>query len=105
QPWIFGSGKLRAIVGGSRLVSGITGELLDATLDVLPDDTVDNLHFARKAGGAFIAYSRQPSGIGALRRAWPLVVSRHAPGLSFSMGCGSADTVSAAHDRARQDMA
>lgn len=105
QSWVFGSGKLRAIVGGSRLVSGITGELLEKTLEALPDAAAKDIQFARRAGGALIACARKESSIMALERVWPLIVTRYAPGLSFSMGHGSGDSVGAAYTRARIDMA
>lgn len=104
QSWVFGSGKLRAIVGGSRLVSGITGELLRETLDALPDEVASDIRFARRAGGAFIAYARKTSSIVTLQRIWPLMVGRYAPGLSFSMGRGEGGSVKAAHAHARADM-
>lgn len=59
QRWVFGSGKLRAIVGGSQLVSGITGELLDATRKALPEAGDHRIQFARKAGGLSIALSKE----------------------------------------------
>ena len=104
QRWIFGSGKLRAIAGGSKLVSGITDELLEATLEALPVEVEDQLAFARQAGGVFIALSENEQAVAVLRRTWPLLVSRYAPGLSFSMGYAQAETVKAAMDNARADI-
>lgn len=104
QRWIFGSGKLRAIIGGSRLVSGITDELLERILDVLPDEAGDRIEFARQAGGVFTALSEDEAALGELRRVWPLMVTRYAPGLSFGTGYGYGATVTAAMDKARADI-
>jgi len=104
QRWIFGSGKLRAIVGGSKLVSGITDELLERTLDALPDEAGDRIEFARQAGGVFTALSEDETALAELRRVWPLMVTRYTPGLSFGIGYGCGDTVKAAMDAARADI-
>ena len=104
QRWVFGSGKLRAIVGGSQLVSGITEELLDHTLDALSQAHDDQIQFARKAGGVFIALAENPEALNSLRKVWPLMVARYAPGLSFSTGFGHADTVGKAITKARENI-
>lgn len=105
QSWIFGSGKLRAIVGGSRLVAGITDELIQATLNALPEDkSKAQIKFARCAGGALIALSEDKSALDELRRIWPLMVTRYAPGLSFSTGYAQAESVKKAIDQARADI-
>ena len=85
QSWVFGSGRLRHIVGGSRIISGLTSELLDSVLEGLALNPQRDVQFSRRAGGAFYAFSQQPEALARLAECWPLFVERYAPGLSFSM--------------------
>ena len=104
QAWVFGSGRLRHIVGGSRIISGLTSELLDAVLDGLGLEPERDVQFSRRAGGAFYAFSRQPEALAQLAECWPVFVERYAPGLSFSMGAGEGDSAMAAFSSARADL-
>lgn len=104
QSWVFGSGRLRHIVGGSRIISGLTAELLDSVLHGLGMEAERDVRFSRRAGGAFYAFSQKPDALADLAKCWPLFVERYAPGLSFSMGTGEAETAMGAFSSARADL-
>lgn len=104
QSWVFGSGRLRHIVGGSRLVSGLTDELLDAVLVGLGLEAERDLSFSRRAGGAFYAFAEDRAVIAQLAQYWPLFVSRYAPGLGFSMGAGDGNDPASAFVAARSSL-
>ncbi|MDT8438125.1 MAG: hypothetical protein RQ729_03815 [Wenzhouxiangellaceae bacterium] len=101
QSWVFGSGRLRHIVGGSRLVSGLTDELLDSVLAGLGLEAGRDMLFPRRGGGAFYAFSEDAEAIERLAQCWPLFVARYAPGLGFSLGRGEGDGPRAAFVAAR----
>lgn len=104
QAWVFGSGRLRHIVGGSRIISGLTSELLDVVLDRLGLQPERDVVFSRRAGGAFYAFSRQPEALNQLAECWPVFVERYAPGLSFSLGAGEGESAMEAFAAARVDL-
>lgn len=106
QSYILDSGKLRDLVGASELVDMLCGTLLDDALMAcglaeateVEDETVigDSIAFARKAGGAFYAFSGDQESIGRLAALWPLAVQQHAPGLAFDQARGKGQDAYAA---------
>ena len=90
QAYILDSGKLRDMVGASRLVERLVGEPLDRVLSALEMNEGD-IRFSRRAGGAFMAFLDDRDKARALRDAWSLIVPRYAPGLEFVMALVAAD--------------
>lgn len=79
QRFLFGSGRLRDMLGGSELLDYLCadGGLLDQTLarlELTPD-------VVRKAGGAFYLLFRAPDEAERLRAAWRLACSQWLPGV------------------------
>jgi hypothetical protein len=113
QSFILDSGKLRDLVGASELVDMLCEELLDDALEAsglkpspadMDEAALGNrIVFARKAGGAFYAFSGSESSIERLAAVWPLVVQQHAPGLAFDQGRGQGGSAYTAYRSARED--
>ena len=100
QEYLFASGRLRDIVGGSELVESLTGELLDDILEVAQAQEV--ITFSRRAGGAIYALSEDPGSLRRFSDLWLLAVQQHAPGLRFETGRGEGATPLQAFDAARK---
>ena len=80
QAFIFATGKLREMVGASEIVEELCQGLLDRSLRALTPDKHEILYQA--AGGARIQFHDDASA-DTFMRYWPLIVSRHAPGLGL----------------------
>lgn len=104
QAWLFASGRLRDIVGGSELLENLTGPLLDDALRALGLVENDNIHFSRRAGGSLYAFSENAEDLRDFLALWSLVVQQHAPGLAFDSGLGSGTTPRKAFDDARNGL-
>ncbi|SFM56123.1 hypothetical protein SAMN05421721_1104 [Ectothiorhodospira mobilis] len=102
QGYLFSSGRLRDIVGGSELVESLTGELLDDVLEAMQER--EAITFSRRAGGAIYALSEEPGPLRRLADLWALAVQQHAPGLRFETGSGTGQTPLEAFDAARNEM-
>lgn len=90
QAYILDSGKLRDMVGASRLVDRLVGAPLSRAMSELGIEETD-MRFSRRAGGAFMAFLDDRDKARALRDAWSLIVPRYAPGLEFVMALVAAD--------------
>lgn len=102
QSYLFASGRLRDMVGGSELIESLTGELLDGVLRAL--DEKDSIDFSRRAGGAIYAFSLEEKPLERLRDLFTLAVQQYAPGLRFETGWGTGGSPLAAFGNARTDM-
>ncbi|MFP4147438.1 MAG: Cas10/Cmr2 second palm domain-containing protein [Halorhodospira sp.] len=102
QEYLFASGRLRDIIGGSELVESLTGELLDDVLEAA--QVGEAITFSRRAGGAIYALSEREEAIHRLRDLCSLAVQQHAPGLRFESATGKGDTPLAAFDEARREL-
>lgn len=100
QSYLFGSGRLRDVIGASELIDALTDELLDGVRDALALSD-DRLWFTRRAGGAFYAFSEDAAAIAGLRDLYTLAVQHYAPGLAYDLGAGQGDTALEAFDAAR----
>lgn len=84
QRYIFGSGRLRQVIGASDLVAGIArsdGE--DMLSPVFEAVGIENPVMSRRAGAAFCAHADEEA-LARFRRLWRLVVGVAYPGLEFS---------------------
>lgn len=84
QRYIFGSGRLRQVIGASDLVAGIArsdGE--DMLSPVFEAVGIENPVMSRRAGAAFCAHADEEA-LTRFRRLWRLVVGVAYPGLEFS---------------------
>lgn len=99
QKYILETGRLADLIGASDLIADLVqsggGDLLDEVL-VSFGIRVDDLSFARRAGGSFCVLSKDKAALLRLRSFWRLVVMHRAPGLQFS----DIDIVSAANEMA-----
>lgn len=101
QRWLFSSGKLRDIVGGSDLVSRIAttgapdmlalaiqecGLAISESVD--PHSAKDHISLSRRAGGAFYAHCSSRETLIALRRAFLRQFLVALPGLEYQDGLG-----------------
>ena len=85
QRYIFGSGRLRQVIGASDLIAGIArsdGE--DVLEPVLAAAGVKEPRMSRRAGASFCAHGNSPQELARLRRLWRIVVGVSYPGLEFS---------------------
>lgn len=83
QQYLMAGGKLADMVAASELVEQLTGELLDEILKVLDLKENTNIHFSRRAGGAFFAFLDERERAEALRDLMAVAVPQMAPGLGF----------------------
>ncbi|MBL9139560.1 MAG: hypothetical protein JNK85_27070 [Verrucomicrobiales bacterium] len=106
QAFILRSPRLRRMIGASELIDQITGNLLGQTLSSLAlIEGQDYRVFNAVAGGVRLLFTRR---LDAERfvAVWPLLVTRHAPGLEIVQGLatlapgGTIDTVIEAAERA-----
>ena len=84
QRYIFGSGRLRQVIGASDLVAGVArsdGE--DMLSPVFEAVGIENPVLSRRAGAAFCAHADEEA-LARFRRLWRLVVGVAYPGLEFS---------------------
>jgi len=88
QGYVLGSGKLKEMVGASRLVDVLVGEPLDCALETLGLKEDENIRFSRRAGGAFMAFVENAAAARRLQDVWSLVVPQYAPGLEFVLATG-----------------
>ena len=84
QRYIFGSGRLRQVIGASDLIAGIARsdgkDVLKPVLDAV--DLCDPV-MSRRAGAAFCAHANSEK-LSRFRRLWRIVVGVRYPGLEFS---------------------
>ncbi|WP_019627862.1 hypothetical protein [Thioalkalivibrio sp. AKL10] len=92
QAWLFASGRLRDIVGGSELLESLTGPLLDDALRALDLSENDTIHFSRRAGGSLYAFARDGEHLRDFLALWSLLVQQRAPGLAFDSSLGHGNT-------------
>ncbi|MDH5731838.1 MAG: hypothetical protein OEZ58_22880, partial [Gammaproteobacteria bacterium] len=99
QSYIFESGKLKDVIGGSELVEALVHQHLDTALNSIDEQGKAGLRFVRRAGGAFTLLSDERSDIEDLQSLWSILVPSLAPGLEFIhvMGEGE-DDLSAVED-------
>lgn len=98
QRYIFDSGRLRALIGASDLVSDLTrsrkengaADFIDKVLAALDITTAKDgrqpgeLSFSRRSGGAFLAHADDAETLCRLRSLWRLTVGLQCPGLEIS---------------------
>lgn len=106
QPFIFASGRLRDVIGGSELIDLLTNEqsdsnLIDAVLQT--SGTKHLIEFSRRAGGAFYAFSQDAAAIDRFAALWILAVQHWAPGLGFVLGRGVGANMPDAFAQAQAD--
>jgi len=87
QQYILETGKLKDMVGASRLVDELcqfsgSSDLLQKVLDAIPL-AATKVRFLRRAGGAFILLLDKKEDAIALQNLWTLVVTHYAPGLEW----------------------
>lgn len=87
QQYILESGKLKDMVGASRLVDELcqfsgSDDLLQKVIVALSLN-VAKVQFLRRAGGAFIALLSNKEDAAALQNLWTLVVTHYSPGLEW----------------------
>ncbi|NTU74152.1 hypothetical protein HGB07_08500 [Candidatus Roizmanbacteria bacterium] len=87
QQYILETGKLKDMVGASRLVDELcqfsgSDDLLQKVIDALSLD-VAKVRFLRRAGGAFIALLSNKEDAIALQNLWTLLISHYSPGLEW----------------------
>jgi hypothetical protein len=87
QRYIFDSGRLADVVGGSDLISGLCASdeedaLVSLVGHVFKDQ--DGPDFSRRAGGAFCMHHADVSCLRRFQRLWRLWVGVNLPGLEFS---------------------
>ena len=84
QRYIFGSGRLRQVIGASDLIAGIARsdgkDVLDPVLDAVG---LDEPAMSRRAGAAFCAHANREA-LARFRRLWRIVAGTLYPGLEFS---------------------
>ena len=85
QAYLFTTGRLSEIVGGSELVEQLTAQngLVDKVLEAIGDSNGEVL-FSRRGGGAFFAFSQNKDLIDKLAALWSFSVQQLAPGLVFA---------------------
>ncbi len=98
QSYILATNRLKEIVGGSELVEGLTGSLLEDVLEAVDGE----IRFSRRGGGAFYAFSTDAETIERLAMLWPLVVRQYAPDLEFVQAQGQGGTAHEAFDQAQR---
>lgn len=88
QGYVLGSGKLRDMVGASRIVDALVEKPLDAVLRALGLREGEDIRFSRRAGGAFMAFVDREDAARSLVDLWSLLVPQYAPGLEFILATG-----------------
>lgn len=86
QRYVFGSGRLRQVIGASDLVANIAssggGDLLQRALDAAELEA----NPSRRAGGAFCLHAEDEKSLARFRRLWRLAFGVRHPGLEFVDG-------------------
>ena len=101
QQYIFETGKLKDMVGASRVVDHLCeiggSDLIGSVLKELNLLEGRDIHFSRRAGGSFIGLMQKEDQAFSLRNLWTLTVSHYAPGLEWvdaiEQGCSDMDAV------------
>ena len=84
QRYIFGSGRLRQVIGASDLIAGIArSDGKDVLKPVFEAVGIENPVMSRRAGAAFCAHADNKA-LERFRRLWRLVAGVRYPGLEFS---------------------
>ena len=85
QRYIFGSGRLRQVVGASDLVTNIASSGSDDTLEaaLYATETKESLTPSRRAGASFCLHTKNADSLERFRRLWRLAFGIRYPGLEF----------------------
>ena len=85
QRYIFGSGRLRQVIGASDLIAGIArSDGKDVLRRVLDAVCMSNPEMSRRAGASFCAHANSTEQLARFRRLWRIVAGVRYPGLEFS---------------------
>ena len=85
QRYVFGSGRLRQVVGASDLVAGIArSDCKDDIAKVFQATGIGSPDMSRRAGASFCAHADDKGKLEDFRRLWRLVTGIRYPGLEFS---------------------
>ena len=85
QRYIFGSGRLRQVIGASDLIAGIArSDGKDVLGHVLDAVGMSNPEMSRRAGASFCAHAGTSDELARFRRLWRIVAGVAYPGLEFS---------------------
>lgn len=107
QSYLFGSGKLKDVIGASELLDLLTNaeaedNLLDTVKCKVPDG--DSIEFSRRAGGAFYAFCPEREPLEDFLSLWTLAIQQWAPDISYSIGLGQGSNHPDAFQNARHKM-
>lgn len=98
QQYILTSSKLKEMVGASQLLEYLTADVLTVAITTQGFEVVcvapkeNEVVFARRVGGVFLAIFETSSNAKNFAQTWPLTVQQFMPGLAFS--CASSEGVS-----------
>ena len=85
QRYIFGSGRLRQVIGASDLIAGIArSDGKDVLKSVLHAVGMKEPEMSRRAGASFCAHADSADELARFRRLWRIVAGVAYPGLEFS---------------------
>ena len=90
QRYVFGSGRLRQVVGASDLIANIASSDGDDLLQLALDAAALKACPSRRAGGAFCLHTADKEGLSRFRRLWRLAFGVRYPGLEFVDGAPAA---------------
>ena len=85
QSYLLEANKVKQLIGASALVDNLMEGFLDSVLETfdLNKDSRSDIHFIRRAGGAFYAWTYQADKLKPFVELWPLLIAQYAPGLKF----------------------
>ena len=86
QRYVFGSGRLRQVIGASDLVANIASSDRDDVLQFALDAAAPEANPSRRAGGAFCLHAEDEESLARFRRLWRLAFGVRHPGLEFVDG-------------------
>ena len=88
QRYVFGSGRLRQVVGASDIVTNIANSQGDDTLDAALNatGTKESVILSRRAGASFCLHAEEADSLERFRRLWRLAFGISYPGLEFVDG-------------------
>lgn len=86
QRYVFGSGRLRQVIGASDLVAGVARSEGSDALDAAFDAMEAKARWSRRAGGAFCLHAEDEESLARFRRLWRLAFGVRHPGLEFIDG-------------------
>lgn len=94
QRYVFGSGRLRQVVGASDLVTNIANSRGDDTLEAALNatGTKESVTPSRRAGASFCLHAEEADGLERFRRLWRLAFGIRYPGLEFIDGAPASET-------------